>query len=136
MHRNAFSTDIAHQAKSAKQAERAWHDAFYAAHGSSDYPETLAEFQERFRRVELTPFCEGGWNWWADPRREALATLGEVRGLSVLDYGCGAGGYGDDPVALRRDLRVFRGKVKKVIGLDVDPSAHRTCPTNMAQIRH
>jgi 2-polyprenyl-3-methyl-5-hydroxy-6-metoxy-1,4-benzoquinol methylase len=94
MHLSAFSTDIAEQVDSAKQAEREWHDAFYAAHGSRDYPETLAEFQERFRRVELTPFCEGGWNWWADPRREALEALGEVRGLSVLDYGCGAGTLG------------------------------------------
>jgi len=94
MHLNAYSTDIPDQVRSAKQAEREWHDAFYAAHGTSDYPETLAEFQERFRRTELTPFYEGGWNRWADPRREALETLGEVRGLSVLDYGCGAGTLG------------------------------------------
>ncbi len=94
MHLSAFSTDIADQVNSAKQAEREWHDAFYAAHASGAYPQTLAEFQERFRRTELTPFCEGGWNWWADPRREAFEALGEVRGLSVLDYGCGAGTLG------------------------------------------
>jgi 2-polyprenyl-3-methyl-5-hydroxy-6-metoxy-1,4-benzoquinol methylase len=79
---------------SAKQAEREWHDAFYAAHASEAYPETLAEFEEQFKRVELTAFCEGGWNWWSDPRQEALEALGEVRGRSVLDYGCGAGTLG------------------------------------------
>jgi SAM-dependent methyltransferase len=39
----------------------------------------------------------------------------------VLDFGCGWGDYRDDPVPLRRELRVFQGKVKKVIGVDVDP---------------
>lgn len=41
----------------------------------------------------------------------------------VLDVGCGRGEYVDDPVAIRRGLRVLRGKVAKVIGLDVDPAA-------------
>lgn len=93
MHMNASSMVVDGLAAE-KQAEREWHDAFYAAHAASDYPETLAEFQERFRRIELTPFCDGGWNRWADPRQEALAALGEMRGLSVLDYGCGAGTLG------------------------------------------
>ncbi len=44
--------------------------------------------------MELTPFCEGGWNWWADLRREALDMIGDVRGLRVLDYGCGSGKLG------------------------------------------
>ena len=39
----------------------------------------------------------------------------------VLDVGCGRGAYGDDPVAYRRNLRILRGKVAKVIGIDVDP---------------
>ncbi len=38
----------------------------------------------------------------------------------VLDVGCGRGAYVDDPVPFRRDLRVLKGKVGRVIGLDVD----------------
>ncbi len=42
---------------------------------------------------------------------------------AILDVGCGRGEYQDDPVALRRSLRIFRGKVQKVTGLDLDPDA-------------
>ena len=76
---------------SVKEAEREWHDAYYKAHALGAYPHTPEEFRRQFQRVELTPFCEGGWSWWADPRREALDTIGDVRGLRVLDYGCGFG---------------------------------------------
>ncbi|HEX2980609.1 MAG TPA: class I SAM-dependent methyltransferase [Anaerolineaceae bacterium] len=38
----------------------------------------------------------------------------------VIDYGCGRGAYGEDPIPTRRDLRIFKGKATKVIGLDVD----------------
>jgi SAM-dependent methyltransferase len=41
----------------------------------------------------------------------------------VLDVGCGRGAYGEDPVPLRRDLRILKGKVAKVIGIDVDENA-------------
>jgi SAM-dependent methyltransferase len=41
----------------------------------------------------------------------------------VLDLGCGRGEYAEDPVKIRREIRVFKGKVKKVIGIDVDPAA-------------
>jgi len=41
----------------------------------------------------------------------------------VLDVGCGRGNYGQDSVSLRRDLRIFKGKASKIIGLDVDESA-------------
>lgn len=40
----------------------------------------------------------------------------------VIDFGCGRGAYGSDPLPLRRDLRVFKGKVQRVIGLDASPS--------------
>jgi SAM-dependent methyltransferase len=43
--------------------------------------------------------------------------------FTVLDIGCGRGEYVSDPVPLRRDLRVLRGKVAKVLGLDVDQNA-------------
>lgn len=41
----------------------------------------------------------------------------------VLDVGCGRGIYNEDLVILRRNLRILKGKVKKVIGIDVDPAA-------------
>ena len=41
----------------------------------------------------------------------------------VLDVGCGRGEYAGDPVSVRRELRIFRGKCAKVIGIDVDPAA-------------
>jgi len=41
----------------------------------------------------------------------------------VVDFGCGAGAYGEDPIRVRRDLRILKRKVRKVVGLDVDPAA-------------
>src|SRR5688500_5403884 len=41
----------------------------------------------------------------------------------LADIGCGRGAYGEDPLPFRRNLRVFRGRVARVIGLDVDPEA-------------
>ena len=41
----------------------------------------------------------------------------------LLDVGCGRGAYAEDESPIRRELRVFRGKVGKVIGLDVDEGA-------------
>jgi len=41
----------------------------------------------------------------------------------VLDIGCGRGQYQDDPISFRRNLRILRGKVHKVIGLDLDVNA-------------
>lgn len=45
------------------------------------------------------------------------------RSSIVLDVGCGRGAYAEDPVAIRRELRIFKGKVGRVIGIDVDPAA-------------
>ncbi|MGB9179936.1 MAG: class I SAM-dependent methyltransferase [Pyrinomonadaceae bacterium] len=42
---------------------------------------------------------------------------------TVLDVGCGRGAYADDHVSVRKQLRIFKGKCKKVIGIDVDPDA-------------
>lgn len=42
---------------------------------------------------------------------------------TVLDVGCGRGEYQDDPVPLRRNLRIFKGRAAKVIGIDVDHAA-------------
>ncbi len=41
----------------------------------------------------------------------------------VLDVGCGRAAYMGDPVAFRRGLRVLRGKVHRVIGIDMDRNA-------------
>lgn len=41
----------------------------------------------------------------------------------ILDVGCGRGACNDDSVVFRKNLRNFKGKVAKVIGIDVDPSA-------------
>lgn len=41
----------------------------------------------------------------------------------VLDVGCGRGACADDPVRVRRELRVFKGKCARVMGIDVDERA-------------
>ncbi|MBP8910930.1 MAG: class I SAM-dependent methyltransferase [Phycisphaerae bacterium] len=41
----------------------------------------------------------------------------------VLDVGCGRGAYSEDSVPLRKNLRILKGKVAKVIGVDVDQAA-------------
>jgi len=41
----------------------------------------------------------------------------------VLDIGCGRGRYAADPVTIRRQLRVLKGRCRRVIGIDVDPAA-------------
>ena len=41
----------------------------------------------------------------------------------ILDVGCGRGACSDDPVPLRKNLRILKGKVAKVIGIDVDQGA-------------
>lgn len=52
-------------------------------------------------------------------RVQALAAPESV----VVDFGCGRGAYAADPVPFRRSLRVFKGKVSRVIGLDASPAA-------------
>lgn len=41
----------------------------------------------------------------------------------VLDVGCGRGAFDEDPVPFRRSLTILKGKVAKVMGIDVDPEA-------------
>jgi 2-polyprenyl-3-methyl-5-hydroxy-6-metoxy-1,4-benzoquinol methylase len=77
-----------------REAERTWHDKLYKANAATAYPESAEDFRELYRKQHLTPFCDGGWSWWADARREMLDMLGEVRGKRVLDYGCGFGMLG------------------------------------------
>ncbi|MEI8061491.1 MAG: class I SAM-dependent methyltransferase [Candidatus Berkelbacteria bacterium] len=43
--------------------------------------------------------------------------------FQILNIGCGRGIFQDDKIAFRRDLQKFKGRVKKVTGIDVDPAA-------------
>lgn len=72
-----------------KAAEREFHDRVYTAQWP--LPETPDAYLDLFRRWQTTPFYEGGWSYWGDVRREALAMVGEVKGKRLLDYGCGGG---------------------------------------------
>ena len=40
----------------------------------------------------------------------------------VLDIGCGRGGFSDRSARIHRNLRQFKGRVRQVIGIDVDPA--------------
>lgn len=40
----------------------------------------------------------------------------------VLDIGCGRGAFTDDPLPLRKSIRIFQGKCASVLGIDVDPA--------------
>ena len=42
------------------------------------------------------------------------------KNFTVLDTGCGRGAYGDDDVSVRKNIRIVKEKVNKVIGIDVD----------------
>jgi 2-polyprenyl-3-methyl-5-hydroxy-6-metoxy-1,4-benzoquinol methylase len=77
-----------------KHAERDWHDAHYDAHSAYAYPEALGDFVDIFVKGQISRFCDGGWSWWGDARREAIEIIGDVRDLRVLDYGCGYGNLG------------------------------------------
>lgn len=52
-------------------------------------------------------------------RVNALVNLDHV----VIDVGCGRGGHLSDAVDLRRNLKVLKGKCRRVIGIDVDSDA-------------
>jgi SAM-dependent methyltransferase len=41
----------------------------------------------------------------------------------VLDIGCGRGSHIDDRITYRKQLRILKGKCKKVIGIDINNSA-------------
>ncbi len=52
----------------------------------------------------------------------------------VLDVGCGRAAWRDGPIELHRRLRSFKGRCRRVIGLDVDPAAAEN-PT-LDEFRH
>jgi SAM-dependent methyltransferase len=47
------------------------------------------------------------------------------RDAVILDVGCGRGEYEQDRVEIRRQLRIFKGKYAKVIGVDVDEAGRK-----------
>ncbi len=77
-----------------KLAEQSWHDNWYRENARKEFPESPADFREFFLRVQMAPFCDGGWAYWGDARTEMLRMWGDVKDLSVLDYGCGSGQLG------------------------------------------
>ena len=42
----------------------------------------------------------------------------------VVDVWCGRGQHREDPIRLRRELKILKGKCTRVLGIDVDPNAH------------
>src|SRR5512146_274426 len=98
-----------------KHAEQAWHDEWYRTNASREFPKAPTEFQEYFRRVQLTPFCDGGWGHWGDIRQEAFRSMLNIGGKSVLDYGCGSGQLGI--------YLAMRGA--RVAGFDLSPEGIR-----------
>ena len=60
---------------------------------------------------------DGGIKFY--PRVNALLEPSSV----VLDIGCGTGAYRHDDVIFRRNLRILRGKCRRVIGIDIDEAA-------------
>jgi 2-polyprenyl-3-methyl-5-hydroxy-6-metoxy-1,4-benzoquinol methylase len=79
---------------SAKSLEQAWHDKWYDENARKEFPSSVSEFREFFSRVQLQAFCDGGWAYWGDARTEMMQFVGNVNGLTVLDYGCGSGQLG------------------------------------------
>jgi SAM-dependent methyltransferase len=69
-----------------------------------------------------TPRCDGVIDFYS--RIHCLIQPDSV----VVDFGCGRGQHVEDPIPFRRNLKNLKGKVAKVIGLDVDESA-RSNPT-------
>lgn len=56
-----------------------------------------------------------------------VAFYAQVRSMikptdTLLDIGCGRGRYEDDENVFRRNLRIFKGQVERVVGIDVGPA--------------
>ncbi|WP_407950973.1 class I SAM-dependent methyltransferase [Parvibaculum sp.] len=72
----------------------------------------------RQRRPEMNA---GGFSRYAGVIQFFVRVQSLVRpDMEVLDFGAGRGAFLEDPNNFRRDLRTLKGKVKKVVGVDVD----------------
>ena len=80
------------------------------------------DYRERFHERVRREYRAGGFG-----RHDGdINFYGRVNALlfpsaTVLEYGAGRGSFVGDPSSYRRDLRMIRGKVAKVVGCDVDP---------------
>ncbi|MBC7633676.1 class I SAM-dependent methyltransferase [Aeromicrobium sp.] len=63
-------------------------------------------------------------------RIDALVTQDSV----VVDFGAGRGGFMDEPDSYLRRLQLFRGRVRKVIGVDIDPVVLENTSVDEAQV--
>lgn len=52
----------------------------------------------------------------------------------VVDFGAGRGGFMDEPESWLRELQLLRGKVAKVIGVDIDPVVKENPSIDEAQV--
>jgi ubiquinone/menaquinone biosynthesis C-methylase UbiE len=86
------------------------------------YPEVRAG---GFSRVDGTVAFYGRVN-------AILAGIGP--GAVVVDYGAGRGSFLEDPVIYRREMRNLRGRVKSVIGIDVDEAVLRNESVDQAKV--
>jgi SAM-dependent methyltransferase len=65
------------------------------------------------------------------------ALIGEVgRDAVVLDFGAGRGAFLEDPVPFRRDLRLLQGKVRRVVGIDIDNAVLQNAALDEAYVVH
>jgi len=91
---------------------------------SADEQKATLSQSERLKR-QFYP--ESGFGGYTDrdgtvvfhTRVNALLSPNDV----VVDIGCGRGQHCEDVVPLRRNLKILRGKCRRVIGIDVDPNA-------------
>jgi SAM-dependent methyltransferase len=63
-------------------------------------------------------------------RINALVTPESV----VVDFGAGRGGFMDEPDSYARRLRLLKGRVRKVIGVDVDPVVMENSSVDVAMV--
>lgn len=63
-------------------------------------------------------------------RVNALITPDSV----VVDFGAGRGGFMDEPPSYRRNLMLLKGRVARVIGIDIDPVVKENPAVDEAQV--
>jgi hypothetical protein len=60
----------------AKLIEQVWHAEWYGKNARKEFPDSSAEFRKFFSRVQLEPFCNGGWAYWGDARTDMMRIIG------------------------------------------------------------
>lgn len=71
-----------------------------------------------YPEIEVGGFSRVNKNLEFYSRVNALITPESV----LVDFGAGRGGFMDEPDSYLRRLRLFKGRVAKVIGVDIDPA--------------